>query len=229
MTALVLLPGLNNTSAVFDDVVAALPAEIAAFAPTLPALDTVEALADDVLSNAPEHFHLVGFSFGAYVAMAVLEKAPERVRALALIGAGPQADPPDRRAVREAAIEKAKADYAGMVAAQAGAAFHSDSLTNDQLMAKRANMVAAYGVGRFIAHTRAAMDRPDRTALLAQLDAPLLLMAGETDPLAPEAMLRELATRAHRSDVRIIPRAGHLAPMEQPELVAAHISSWTQA
>lgn len=88
---LLLLPGLNNTGAVFDGVVAHLPASLRVHCPDLPALDRVEALADAVLADAPERFWLGGFSFGGYVAMAVLERAPERVQGIALICSTPRA------------------------------------------------------------------------------------------------------------------------------------------
>ncbi|MFM1855357.1 MAG: hypothetical protein RLZ83_666, partial [Pseudomonadota bacterium] len=105
--ALLLLPGLNNTAAVFDGTVAALPQGINARAVNLPALDTVEALADHVLACAPGRFWLAGFSFGGYVAMAVLERAPDRVIGVALICSLPGADTPAHIARRHAAIEAA--------------------------------------------------------------------------------------------------------------------------
>lgn len=224
--AIVLLPGLNNTAAVFDDLVRDLDGKADIFAPTLPPLDSVEALAAHVLAAAPAHFHLVGFSFGAYVAMAMLERAPERVDALCLIGAGPGGDAPERRPVREAAIGKARDDYFGMVSAQASAAFHPDSLGNQALMTARAAMVRSYGAERFISHTTAAMNRPDRTHLIARLTKPLLLIAGETDPLAPPADLERTGATARHKTIHIIPGAGHLAPMEQPARVARCIESW---
>lgn len=222
------LPGLNNTSAVFDGVIAKLGA-IDFVAPTLPALDSVEALAEHALTLAPQRFKLVGFSFGAYVAMAVLERAPERVEALCLIGAGPGADAPDKRPIREGAIARAREDYFGMVAAGATAAFHPDSLAKAEIMDARVAMVRDYGAERFIAHTTAAMNRPDRTALLNTLDRQLLLIAGETDPLAPPADLERIAAAAPHSAIHIIAGAGHLAPMEKPEEVAAHIKTWAAA
>lgn len=227
--ALVLIPGLNNTSAVFDGVISELGGAADITAPTLPPLDTVEALAEHVLAEAPERFRLIGFSFGAYVAMAILERAPERVEALGLIGAGPGADAQDKRPIREGAIAKAREDYFAMVAAGAAAAFHPESLKRAEIMDARSAMVRDYGAERFIAHTTAAMNRPDRTALLRELIKPLLLIAGETDPLAPPAELAKTAVAAPSSSIHIVPRAGHLAPMEQPADVATYIKHWLTA
>lgn len=226
---LVLIPGLNNTAAVFDGVAAALQDDADIVMPTLPPLTDVEALAEHVLELAPPRFRLVGFSFGAYVAMAMLERAPERIEALCLIGAGPGSDTPDKRPIREGAIAKAREDYFGMVAAQAAAAFHPNSLSNQSIMDARTSMVREYGAERFIAHTTAAMNRPDRTRLLAGLEKPLLLLAGETDPLAPMASLQATAAAAPLAVIHVIPGAGHLAPLEQPDATASHIRAWLHA
>jgi pimeloyl-ACP methyl ester carboxylesterase len=226
---LLLLPGLNNTRAVFDGVVDALGevADVHIF--EFPPLDTVEALADDVLRRAPQRFHLVGFSFGGYVAAAMLARAPERVHALAFIGSSPAADAPERRPMREAAIAGAQAGkYEEMIKAQGAAAFHPNSLADQDLMARRAAMVSGYGAERFIAHTRASMARPARYDALAALNTPLLVMGGETDPLAPLAEMNKTAAAAAKSRVVVIPGAGHLAPMEKPQLVAQELVRWLQ-
>ena len=73
---LVLVPGLNNTSAVFDGVVRALPPQVQARTVDNPPLETVEAIAQVLLQQLPERFWLAGFSFGGYVALALLEAAP---------------------------------------------------------------------------------------------------------------------------------------------------------
>ena len=93
---LVLVPGLNNTHAVWDGVVAALGASAQCSALDCPALDTVEAVADALLAQLPERFWLAGFSFGGYVALAMLERAPQRVARARL--AEDSRGPPARRA-----------------------------------------------------------------------------------------------------------------------------------
>ena len=77
---LALIAGLNNTAAVWDAVLPVIGAESArvgkvvnCHAATNPAMDTVEELARHWLNNLPQRFHLVGFSFGGYVALAMLE------------------------------------------------------------------------------------------------------------------------------------------------------------
>ena len=109
--SLVLVPGLNNTRAVFDGVVAALPPPVAALALDNPALDTVEAIAAAHLAQLPERFWLAGFSFGGYVALAMLAQAPERVQGIAMLCTAPFADSEAAAQKRLAARQAMVQDY----------------------------------------------------------------------------------------------------------------------
>lgn len=224
---LILLPGLNNSIAVFDEVVPALDKAIGALAFDLPPLDDIEVIAGNVLARCPDRFFLCGFSFGGYVALAMLGQAPDRIAGLALVGALPGADSDAQRTNRETAITAAETGgYEAMVEANAPAAFHPDSLGNVNMMVRRAKMVADYGSARFVAHSRAAMARPDRSGALAGFAGPLIMLAGDRDPLTPKERLYQIAgeERAH-----VIAGAGHLLPMEQPLALAQRLSAWLLA
>lgn len=222
---LVLLPGLNNTAAVFDEVTAALPASISAYCPDLPALTTVEAIADYVLANAPAQFWLGGFSFGGYVAMAVLAKAPERVLGIALICSSPKADTETQSARRLDAIASAEKGGYEETAASSTIPFHPDSLKRPELMARRRDIVRAYGVERYIAHCHACIARPDRTALLDG-QRPTLLVTASHDTVVPIAGVRSLADTVKGSEFAQVEGAGHLLPLEQPRALAAVLAGW---
>ena len=76
---LVLIPGLNNTAAVFDRLQSCLrevDPSIQPIALDNPALESVDAIAQAHLQRLPDRFWLAGFSFGGYVAMALLAIAP---------------------------------------------------------------------------------------------------------------------------------------------------------
>lgn len=224
---LVLLHGLNNSPAVFASVRAALDPEWPIVAPTLPTVGNVDAIAAALLPALPDRFLLCGFSFGGYVAMALLAAAPERIAGLALVGSGPAADAPESRPAREAAIARAESgEYVQLATAGAAQALHPDNFGDQAIHATRAAMIAEYGAAAFVAHSRAAMDRPDRAALLTDFATPLLLAAGERDPLAPAERLTAIARSAPRAEVVIVPGAGHLLPLEQPAALAAALTTW---
>lgn len=226
MKNLVLIPGLNNTAAVFDGVVSAMPSDVAVHAVTCEALPTVEAIADALIDKLPERFWLGGFSFGGYVALAMLERYPERVQGIAMLCTAPFADTEAQKELRVKAMEKARAgDYKQMIAAQAANAFHPDSLKNATLMAARDAMVDDYGVDRFVAHMQAVMARPDRQALLDGA-LPTLVMSASHDNVFPHQKILEYGERIPGARLVCIEDAGHLAPMERPEAFAQALHAW---
>lgn len=223
---LALVPGLNNTRAVFDSVVAHLPASITSHALENPPLETVEAIAQAWLARLPERFWLAGFSFGGYVALAMLEAAPERVEGIALLCTAPFADSEAGAQKRLAALEAvAQGRYFEMISAQAGNAFHPDSLNNSALMAARQRMVQDYGAQAYAAHVRATADRPDRSHLLTG-DRPTLVLAATHDRVFIPETLQRYASQIPGASFETVTHAGHLAPMEQPAVIAKALEGW---
>lgn len=228
MQNLVLVPGLNNTRHVFDGVLAALPASIQAVALDNPALPSVEEIAAALLPQLPQRFWLGGFSFGGYVALAMLAMAPERVEGIAMICTAPFADKPAQAEKRLKSIEVAQSGgYLEMIGSQAANAFHPDSLKNETLMATRLAMVSEYGAQRYVAHVQATIARPDRAHLLDGR-IPTAVIAASHDNLFAPAVLAEYAARIPGVYQEVITGAGHLAPMEKPREVAAALTAWMQ-
>lgn len=227
---LALVPGLNNTAAVWDPVRARLPASLEAVALENPPLSDVDEIAHEHLAQLPPRFFLCGFSFGGYVALAMCAQAPERVRGLAMLATSAGADTDAQRAVRRAAIAQARAGgYESMMDAVVGRIYHPSRLDDAALMAQRRAMVAAYGAGRFIAHAQACIDRPDRGALYASLRMPLLVAGGDADQVIPPAVQRGLAALNPSARFESLPASGHMAPMERPQEVADLLARWVEA
>lgn len=224
---LVLVPGLNNTAAVFDRLRAQLPAQVPAQAVDNPPLESVEAIAQALLPTLPPRFWLVGFSFGGYVALALLAAAPERVAGLAMVCTAPGADTPAASERRKAGLQAvAEGRYVQMVESQAAAAFHPDSLRDEALMTERMAMVRAYGPERYAAHVRATIARPDRSALLDG-SRPTLVVGGSHDNLfTPEVL--SYARQVPGARQVTIEGAGHLVPMEQPAALARCLVDWIE-
>ncbi len=229
MQNLVLLPGLNTTAKVFDAVAAALPSDIKAIALDNPALDSVEDIVKAHLAVLPRRFWLAGFAFGGYVALAMVEHAPRRVLGLALVCSGPDQDTPLQSEARNRTIAHARSGgHIAMVQAQTKHAFHPDSLGDQALLARRMEMAAEYGTGRFIAHQRACANRSARNFVLDGR-LPTLLVAGTHDKVYPPEAMRDLAASIKGCEFRAIERCGHLVPMEQPLALARRLALWINA
>lgn len=226
-TDLVLVPGLNNTAAVWDTMRPLLPAGVRVHTPEVPALDDIDAIAASMLAGLPERFALLGFSFGGYVALAMLATAPQRITALAMVGTSASADGEAARANRLASIARAQAgEYEAMIEAQATRALGAASQANPAIVSARRAMVRDYGPQRFIAHVRATLGRPDRSALFAAFTGPVLVTGGADDQVITPTVQRGLAALHPRARFAPIADAGHLVPMEQPAELARVLSEW---
>jgi pimeloyl-ACP methyl ester carboxylesterase len=63
----------------------------------------------------------------------------------------------------------------------------------------------------------ALMTRPDSTPLLATIHRPTLILVGAEDALTPPELSETLQRGISGSDLTVIPRAGHLSSIEQPD------------
>lgn len=219
-TPLLLLPGLNNSSASWAPVVERLAERATATAIDLPPLTDIDAIADEVASTIATPTIVVGHSFGGYVALAVLERHPEAVAAIVLVNSGTGADSEAASVARLNKAEKAAAGGYEEAAAAAGArAYHPDNGDNAELMRARATGIAEYGAERYVAHQHATAARPARTTMLAAAQLPKLFVAASHDAVIPSERQRADA-EASGADFVTIDGAGHMLPMEQPGQLA---------
>ncbi|PID21313.1 alpha/beta hydrolase [Sporosarcina sp. P3] len=226
---LVLIPGLNNTKQTWDGVLEALPKSINAFPVDVPAIPNIDEIAKELLQDLPERFHLIGHSFGGFVALSILANAPERVSALSLVGTNAQADSEAGKELRKKAIARVEAgEYEEMVNASAHRTFHPDNLDNTKLQEIREQMLKDYGPERYIAHAKAIMEKPDRSSLLANTDIPYLFIASKDDVVVPLESTKAMLKDAPNAEFKTIEGTGHLAPLEQPEALAELLLPWLE-
>ena len=61
-------------------------------------------------------------------------------------------------------------------------------------------------------------ERPDSTPLLRNLKVPTLVIVGEEDLASPPTEVQSMAEHIPGAKFTIIPKAGHVSNLEQPEL-----------
>jgi pimeloyl-ACP methyl ester carboxylesterase len=223
---LLLLPGLSSTPELWDSVRASLPVGIRCTALENPTLEDIDAIADAILAKAPPRFALAGFSFGGYVALAIAARAGDRIERLALIATGANADSPDAAASRERLIALAHTAYESIDDKMTRFLLHPDRVADAAIHAKRSKMSRGYGPERFIAHQRAAMQRPVRDTTLASIRVPTLVAVGREDRITPMAQHEEMARRIPAADLVVFEHCGHLVPLEAPEELAGALAAW---
>lgn len=203
--------------------------KLAGLPPTLHAditgADTVQVLAAAILQNAPDSFDLAGLSMGGIVAMEVLRQAPQRVRRLALLDTNPRAELPAVQALRAPQIARAVAgDLAGLMAHDTIPRYFSSP--RPDLAALCLDMALDLGVETFARQSRALRDRPDQTATLATFKGPALVLMGAQDQLCPRDRHDQMHALMPQSRLTIIPDAGHIPPLENPQATQTALRSW---
>ena len=185
--------------------------------------DSITAMAQAVLADAPPYFALAGHSMGGRVAMEVMRLAPLRVQKLILMDTGflPRAagDAGDaERAGRMALVELARTEGVRAMCAQwVKAMVHPDRLVDVALMESITAMFARKSAERFARQQQALLTRPDASPVLAGLTVPSLLLCGRQDGWANVAQHTAMQALAPHASLAVIEEAGHMVLMERPE------------
>ena len=219
---LVLVPGLMCDSAVWEPVRAPLEVLANLYVADYGDCDSLPAMARSVLEAAPERFALAGHSMGGRVALEVVNLAPDRVIALALLDTGVESLPPGEAGARETAHRMALLDRARLAGTRAMAELwvqgmvHPRRLDDAPFIEAILAMFGRKDPERFAAQVRALLARPDRTSLLPTIRSPTLVLCGAEDSWAPAAIHQSMSQAIPGSRLTIVPDCGHMAPMEQP-------------
>jgi 3-oxoadipate enol-lactonase len=215
----------------WDDLAATLAeAGYPVVAPDLPGEEPelgFDAWARRVLGLVEGPFVAVGCSMGGYLAFELWRQAPDRIAALVLADTRATPDSPEQRVARDDSIR---------VLGEAGREAFWDDLApklfaegTEPAVVERARTIAfEQPVTGLVATQETIRDRPDSRPTLSTIDAPVLVLVGEEDRLTPPADSEAMVAALPDARFSRIARAGHLAPLEQPEAVAAAVREFLQ-
>jgi pimeloyl-ACP methyl ester carboxylesterase len=181
-------------------------------------LDAVAAaVLDELDARGVDELAVVGLSMGGYTAMAMLRRAPHRVRALVLADTRATADAEPARADRLAMAARVRAEGVEPIV---------ETMLPKLLSARgREEVHVADPVrGRIrrctpegVASCQEAMAaRPDSTEVVAAVRVPALVICGAEDANSPVDTMRAMAATIPGSRFAVIEQAGHLSNLEQP-------------
>lgn len=232
---MLLLHGIGSSATSWQGQLMRLGADYALIAPDLrgygespdpagpPSLDAVSDDLAALLSDAPAH--IVGVSFGALAALALVRRRPQLVRSLVLSDTtlGRATLPPaERRAwvegrYRLAAELQARAgERAREIAAPGAPAAVVDEIA--------ANMRRARPAGyRYVTDIIAATDA---LPWLETIAVPTLVVCGEHDTVVGFALSQTIAERIPGAQLVKIPGAGHQPNVERPAEFAAAVRAF---
>lgn len=171
---------------------------------------------------------LGGVSLGGYVAMEMVRARPAMLAGLVLCDTKASADGPEARTHRErlAALALEAGDGVGPFLEDAVL----PGLLGDTTRARRPLVVQRVRGWLHEAdpsavawYQRAMADRPDSVADLAEVGLPTLVVWGEEDTLSDRAEQERMAGAVTDAALVVVPEAGHLANVEDPDAVSAAI------
>ncbi|RFS81895.1 alpha/beta fold hydrolase [Actinomadura spongiicola] len=197
---------------------------------------SIDAMADDVarlfrrlgLGRAV----VGGLSMGGYVAMALCRRHPDLVLGLVLAATRAAADSATVRENRLRQASRLDGDGGTQVLVE-------EVLPNLVGPTTYRQRALVYGRVRGLVQAtpphaaawaqRAMADRPESFDTLRGLGVPALVMIGDEDALATEEEARAMSEAIPNAELLVIPRAGHLCAVEQPDLFNQAIAEFAAA
>ncbi|MGK7223569.1 alpha/beta fold hydrolase [Kocuria flava] len=170
---------------------------------------------------------VVGFSMGGQVAMELLHRHPQRVRALVVNDTVPQAeDTAGRRrrhvtadTILRAGMEEYGRAVLGKMIAEANVEAMPETAARVLAMLQSAPAEGA------AAAMRGRAERRDYTGLLSGLELPVLVVVGADDPFDGGAG-RRTAELVPGAELVVVDGAGHTPSMERPEAFDAAVDAF---
>ena len=195
--------------------------------------DTMEALAQRLLAEAPARFALAGLSMGGMVALEMWRQASSqgRITRLALLSTNAHAELPDRHQLRDTLIAQALATgLAGVVQDALKPVYLAACNRGNQAILQTVfAMAMAQGLEVFQRQCRALQSRASSEATLASINVPALVLCGAEDQLCPVAAHQAMAAAIPGSELTVIEACGHLSTLESPEAVTSALRRWLRA
>ena len=184
---------------------------------------TMERIADDG-ARLLDHLGLGqavvgGCSMGGYAAFAMARRHPSRLRGLVLQDTRAAADTPESRNNRALQAEKVLKE-----GASAAAEALLPKLLGETTRRTRPEVVARVRERILTTSPRGIADalaglaaRADSTPTLREIRVPTLVLCGAEDVLTPPAEAEAMAAAIAGARLAIVPEAGHLANLENPD------------
>ena len=180
------------------------------------AADIIRVMDDADVGRAP----VIGVSIGGYAIFELWRKYRGRITALGLCDTKAPADSDEARAGRLQAAKDVidrgtEPFFETMVQRVLG---RTTRETRPDLLQGALRMMRKMSPDDVAQVQRGMAERPDSVETLKTINVPTLLITGEEDQMTGVNEAELMHQHISGSEVRVIPRAGHYSPWEQPEL-----------
>lgn len=185
---------------------------------------SISLLADDCVDlmghlNVAPPFVVSGLSMGGYIAFEIYRRYSEHVGGLILTATRAAGDSEDGKINRDKTIKLVReqgieALIEGMLPKLVSS---KTAASQSELMLFIQDMMMETSVEGVVGALAAMRDRPDSTSMLNQIQVPTLIIHGQDDQIIPVAEAKAMAKEIPNAELVIIPGAGHVPNLEQPD------------
>jgi pimeloyl-ACP methyl ester carboxylesterase len=226
--------GYPFDSTLWESQLAAVPAGWRFIAPDLrgfgktPALNkaplTMDALADDMIALL-DHLGIkqaviCGLSMGGYVALSLVARHPERVRALVLVATRANADGPETQKNRHTLAARARREGAQPVLASMMPKLVSahSRMKQPQIVEKVQRMIEGTPPETLARALEGMAVRKDYTEHLTHINVPTIVVRGELDEIIPAGDMELIARTVRGARHEVISLVAHLPNVEASDV-----------
>jgi pimeloyl-ACP methyl ester carboxylesterase len=196
---------------------------------------TVEGWADDLASLIDRlgfgPIHVLGSSLGGSMALALAQRHPERVKSLIVVGGFSELDRATElnfrlrlRLIGKLGMSDEVADYMGLwtltrqfINSDAGYAVMRANQANIRTNSAEFYSGFVEALLRWGRLQPGQEQEPKFTTLLGTIKTPTLVITSDNDQLIPKELSELIAARVPGAELFVMPGAGHIPFMEQPE------------
>lgn len=177
--------------------------------------DTVDAVLSGLHVNKCV---MIGHSMGGYVTLAYVNKYRKKIQGYGLFHSQAAADSEEAKVNRQRTIEAVEANRTEFIMNFIPDLFAPDNVKQFQqeikALQEQALIPAAEGI---TAALRGMMVREDNQSLLAEVDKPLLVIAGKQDTRIPVDMVLQQVAPAKHAEILVLGNTGHMGFIEARE------------
>ncbi len=184
--------------------------------------DCIKALLDDDEKRNPAVLEnglvMIGHSMGGYITLAIAEKYPALLSGIGLFHSTAYADSEEKKTIRQKAIEFIeihgaaaflKTSIPGLFSGKPGFQV-TDNIVQDLVIKGQ-----SFSKASLIAYYKAMMERPDRIAILKNIQLPVLFVLGLHDQAIPFQQGLQQVYLPAESHLYVLRDSGHMGMLEE--------------
>jgi 3-oxoadipate enol-lactonase len=195
---------------------------------------TMDLFASDVIALL-DHLNIrqavfVGLSMGGYLIFSLYRQYRDRVQGLVLADTRAEADTPERKTWRFQLAQRVSREGAKVVVEEMLPKLLAPNTYQSKpaLVETLRSMILSAPVSGIVGDLMAIEDRPDAVALLKHIACPALVLVGEQDALTSVEENKRIAEAIPGARFKVLPSAGHMSNLEQPEAFNAAVRSFLE-